>query len=186
MNTETHDQTVRPCSLEEIIEREGQIAYPNVGDSMWPLIRQGKDLVIITRKPQGRLKRYDIPLYRRDSDRQANNGKYVLHRILHVRKNDYLITGDNRWNIERGITDRHIVGVLTAVVRCGADPRVSNPRTVRVTDPLYRIYTHLWCDLFPLRAIIFWLRDLPGRVKRSLGLACLAEKVQNTKGCRRC
>lgn len=153
-------------SFEQVLERDGQFAYPNVGDSMWPLIRQGKDLVIITRKPEGRLNRYDVPLYQRDSDRQNATGKYVLHRILRVRENDYVISGDNRWNLEHGITDRHIVGVLSAVIRCGACANVSNPRTVRVTDLPYRIYTHLWCDLFLLRAPLFWLRDLPRRTLR--------------------
>ena len=68
---------------------------------MLPLIRQGKDLLLIARKPEGRLSKYDVPLYRRDS------GQYVLHRILKVRENDYVICGDNRWHRETGITDRY-------------------------------------------------------------------------------
>lgn len=105
---------------------------------MMPLIRQGKDLLIIE-PAHGRLKKYDVPLYRRDS------GQYVLHRILRVRKDDYVICGDNRWHLETGITDRHIVGVLSAVVR--------NGRTITVTNRRYRLYVHVWCDLFPIRAL---------------------------------
>lgn len=153
-------------SFEQVLEQSGQLVYTNVGDSMWPLIRQGKDLIVISRKPDARLKRYDVPLYRRDTDRQAGNGKYVLHRILRVFPDGYVISGDNRWNLERDIQDRHIIGVLTAVVRGGADPNVENPKTIYVTDRAYRIYTHIWCDLFPLRAVLFWLRDLPGRTLR--------------------
>ena len=78
-------------SFEEEIRRSGYLLYRNVGDSMLPLIRQGRDLVLISRKPEGRLKKYDVPLYKRDS------GQYVLHRILKVRKDDYIICGDNRW-----------------------------------------------------------------------------------------
>jgi signal peptidase I len=70
--------------FEDVIERDGKLVYTNVGDSMRPLIRQGKDLIIIE-KQQGRLKKYDVPLYKRDS------GQYVLHRILKVRENDYVI-----------------------------------------------------------------------------------------------
>ena len=130
-------------SFEEILEKEGQLIYSNVGDSMLPMIRQGRDLLVIER-PTGRLKKYDVPLYRRDG------GQYVLHRILKVRENDYVICGDNRWHRETGITDRHILGVLTAIIRDGKE--------VPVTDPRYRLYVHLWCDLFPLRA--FLLRGL--------------------------
>lgn len=126
-------------TFEEIIERDGRLVYTNIGNSMFPLIRQDRDLLIIE-KPRGRLKKYDVPLYRRDS------GQYVLHRILKVRENDYVICGDNRVGKEYGITDRHIIGVLTAVVRDG--------REIPVTDWRYRAYVHLWCDFFPIRALI--------------------------------
>ena len=59
-------------TFEEELERTGKLVYTNVGDSMMPLIRQDKDLLIIEKKPEGRLKKYDVPLYRRDS------GQYVL------------------------------------------------------------------------------------------------------------
>lgn len=130
-------------TFEEEIERSGKIIYTNVGDSMMPFIKQGRDILVIS-KAEGKLKRYDVPLYKRD------NGKYVLHRILKVRKNDYVICGDNRWSKEYGITDKHIIGVLTGVIR--------NGKEILVTDRKYRIYVHLWCDLFPIRAFILRLR----------------------------
>ena len=81
--------------FEDIIERDGRLGYTNIGDSMCPLIRQDRDILIIE-KPQGKLKKYDVPLYKRD------NGQYVLHRILKVRENDYVICGDNRYGKEYG------------------------------------------------------------------------------------
>lgn len=143
---------MRKSTFEEELRQNGYLLYRNVGDSMMPLIRQGRDLVLIERRPEGRLKKYEVPLYRRDS------GQYVLHRILQVRKDDYVLCGDNRWQRETGITDRHIIGVLTAVIRDG--------KKLPVTDKRYRAYVHLWCDLFPIRAAVLWCRDLPGRVKR--------------------
>lgn len=130
-------------SFEEILARDGKLVYSNVGDSMLPLIRQGRDLLMIV-PPAGRLKKYDIPLYKRDS------GQYVLHRILAVRDKDYVICGDNRWSREHGITDQHIIGVLTAIIRDGKE--------IPMSDWRLRFYAHLWCDLFPLRAFI--LREL--------------------------
>lgn len=127
-------------TFEQVIARDGRLIYTNRGDSMMPLIKQGRDLLVISKKPKRRLKKYDVPLYKRDS------GKYVLHRILQVRKHDYVICGDNRWTKEYGITDRHIIGVLTAVIRNGEE--------IKVTDLKYRIYVHLWCDLFPVRAFV--------------------------------
>lgn len=126
-------------TFEEELAQKGKLIYTNVGDSMMPLIRQDRDLLIIE-KTDGRLQKYDVPLYRRDS------GQYVLHRILQVRENDYVICGDNRWKREYGITDRHIIGVLTGIVR--------NGKTIPVTNRLYRLYVHVWCDLFPVRALV--------------------------------
>ncbi|SEH88074.1 hypothetical protein SAMN02910265_03176 [Ruminococcus flavefaciens] len=126
-------------TFEEQLAKNGKFIYTNKGDSMMPLIKQGSDLLIIE-PVHGRLKKYDVPLYKRDS------GQYVLHRILKVRKNDYVICGDNRWIKEYGICDRHIIGVLTAVVR--------NGKEVSVHDRKYKLYVHLWCDFFPVRAFI--------------------------------
>jgi len=140
-------------NFEKTIETYGKLVYPNVGDSMWPMLREGRDLVIIE-ACEGRLRRYDVPLYRRDS------GQYVLHRILRVRKEDYVICGDNRRHREYGITDRHVVGRLTAVVRDG--------REIPVTDIRYRIYVHLWCDLFLVRAGILFVLQLPAALRRRL------------------
>ncbi|MGN0657587.1 MAG: hypothetical protein ACI4KR_12440 [Ruminiclostridium sp.] len=57
-------------TFEEEIRRKGKLIYTNVGDSMAPLIRQGRDLLIIS-AVNGRLKKYDIPLYKRDSGQSA-------------------------------------------------------------------------------------------------------------------
>lgn len=97
------------AKFEDIIRDKGVLIYTSVGDSMYPLIKKG-DLLVI-RAVNAPLKKHDIPLYKRDS------GQYVLHRIIKVRKNDYLICGDNRCLTESGITDRHIVGVLTEIIR---------------------------------------------------------------------
>ncbi len=51
-------------SFEAELEKYGSFAYTTVGDSMRPLLRQGKDVVVIER-PAGRLKKYDAALYKR-------------------------------------------------------------------------------------------------------------------------
>ncbi len=131
-------------TFEEEIKRTGKLIYTNIGDSMMPLIREKRDLLIIE-KVNGRLKKYDIPLYKRDT------GQYVLHRILKVRKNDYVICGDNRWHKEYGITDQHIIGILTGIVRDG--------RRISTKDKRYLLYVHIWCDFFYIRASILRIKS---------------------------
>ncbi len=132
-------------TYEEELERHGHIVYKNVGDSMMPLLRQNRDLMVIEKRPQCRCKKYDAVFYRRP------NGQYVMHRILKVRESDYVLCGDNRWHREFGVREDWILGVLTAVVRDGM--------TVPVTDFRYRCYVHLWCDFFWIRAAVLRLRD---------------------------
>lgn len=139
---------MKKSTFEQEIQKSGKLIYTNVGNSMMPFIRQGRDILIIS-KVNGRLKRYDVPLYKRDS------GQYVLHRILKVRKDDYIICGDNRYVKEYGINDSHIIGVLTAVIR--------NGKEIPVTDYKYRIYVHLWCDFFPIRVGIIRIKQFVER-----------------------
>ncbi|MBQ6540254.1 MAG: S24/S26 family peptidase [Oscillospiraceae bacterium] len=138
-------------SFEEILKRDGRLIYSHVGDSMRPLLRDERDLLVI--EPIGeRPKRYDIVLFRRDS------GRAVMHRIIRCRKTDYLLCGDNQWCPEAGITDRHIIGKLTAVIRNGKEYRLAGWR--------YRAYVFLWCGLFPLRALLLKVRYKLKHLKR--------------------
>ncbi len=107
---------------------------------MWPLLHEGRDLMVIDKKPDGRMKKYDAILYKRPS------GKYIMHRILKVRKDDYVLCGDNQWQREFGVKDEWILGVLSAVIRKG--------KRVPVTSWKYQLYVHIWCDLYWIRAFI--------------------------------
>lgn len=142
-------------SYEEELRRHGQIVYTNVGDSMMPLLRQNRDLMVIEKRPEGRCKKYDAVLYKRP------NGQYVMHRILKVRSQDYVLCGDNRWWREFGVQDDWILGVLKAVVRDGKE--------IPVTDRKYQRYVHLWCDFFWIRAAILRTRHWLRRKKRNSG-----------------
>ena len=109
-------------SFEAVIAEKGRLVYTNVGDSMYPLIRP-RDLLIIDAVTRP-LRLWDVPLYKRDS------GQYVLHRIVKIKNGSYVMCGDNRCTLEYGITDRHIIGVLTGIVRDG--------RTLPVTMPEHK------------------------------------------------
>lgn len=137
-------QLMNNSTYEEQLALHGQLVYTNVGDSMMPMLRENRDLMVISRKNPGRMKKYDAILYRRP------DGKYIMHRILKVRRDDYILCGDNRWQRETGVKDDWILGVLTAVIRDGKE--------ISVKDWRYRLYVHLWCDFFYIRGGILWLK----------------------------
>ena len=130
-------------SFEEELERSGTLVFTNRGRSMLPLLRENRDLMVIEKKGPERCKKYDAVLFKRGD-------RYVMHRILQVREQDYYIVGDNCRKGEY-VRDEQILGVLKQVVRDG--------KTIDVEDPAYQRYVHLWCDWFPLRSGLFALRD---------------------------
>ena len=143
-------------SFEEELEQNGTLVFPNKGTSMMPLLRENRDLMVIEKKGPGRLKKYDAVLYKRDDT-------YVMHRILKVRDRDYWIVGDH-CRVGEFVKDEQILGVLKQVVRDG--------RTIRTTDPCYQVYVHLWCDFFPVRSTLLFLKAAAlkaGRLVKRLG-----------------
>ena len=126
-------------SFEEELDKKGILVYTNKGNSMYPLIRQGKDVLII-KKVNSKLKKMDIPLYKRES------GQYVLHRIIKVNENDYVIRGDNTYYNETGIRDDQILGVLSWVIREGKE--------ISVNSLSYKIYSYFWYYTYYLRKLI--------------------------------
>ncbi len=137
-------------SFEEMLQEKGWLVYTNVGISMLPLLRQNRDIIEIHRKePATRCRRYDVVLYKRGD-------KYILHRVLEVRPKDYVICGDHNIRREYGITDDRILGVMTRVIRDG--------KSITTENRGYRLYVHLWCDFFHVRAGILVLIQMVKRV----------------------
>ena len=133
-------------TYEQILAEKGKLIYTTVGRSMRPFIRSQEDLVVVEKKEAGQYRKYDAVLYRRDT------GKYVLHRIVKVRPDSYVMCGDNCWQLEYGITDRHILGVLTQVLR--------KDTVLDVNSDSYRRKIRLWCGLYPVRAVVLYIREL--------------------------
>ena len=119
-----------------LLERDGKFVYTSRGRSMVPLIREGKDLVVIERAALP-LKKYDVPLY------QRANGDTILHRVLQVRPDGYVLCGDSQCNLEYGVQDAQVIGVLSAVIR--------NGKECSVRDWRYRAYVRLWGGCRPVR-----------------------------------
>lgn len=105
------------------------------GISMLPMLRQGKDSVLLSPLPE-KLRKYDIPLYRRD------NGKYVLHRISETGET-FTCIGDNQFVYEKGIRREQMIAVVTEFYR--GEKRHS------INEPAYKIYCRLWNFSRPLR-----------------------------------
>ena len=126
-------------SFEEELEKSGKLIYTTVGVSMMPLIKQDRDISIIS-KPEGRLKKFDVAMYKRP------NGQYVLHRVVKVLEDGYIILGDNCISKEYNIKDSQILGVLTSLNRKGKE--------VDLNSFGYKLYVRARYAHYPVRVII--------------------------------
>ena len=148
MNTEGKE-----TRIEEVLSREGFYVSTTVGMSMWPMLRNRRDRIVLSPVGEERLSHYDLPMYRRE------DGKYVLHRIIAVRDGEYVIRGDNTYQKEY-VKDEQIVGVVREFYR--------GNRHVLASARSYRAYAALWHFIFPLRHLIFNMRRLAVKVKRKI------------------
>ena len=132
-------------SIKDILDKTGMYTGLTMGISMKPLIHQQRDNIIVV-KNNGRLKKYDVPVY------IAPSGKYVMHRIIEVHDDHYIIVGDNLLSREY-VTDDMICGVLAGFYKNGKHYVDCN------NSKLYKLYSRVWVALLPVRpAIIFVIK----------------------------
>ena len=96
---------------------------------MYPLLRNGKDEVIIhplTGEPQI----LDIILFR-------YKGKYILHRIVDKDGANYIIQGDGIYASQEQCTLNDIVGTVTSFIKNGTEQ-------IDCNSFLYRQYSIWW------------------------------------------
>ena len=136
--------------IEEVIASGGEFRLFPRGTSMLPLIRQGKDSVILVLPKD--LSKGDIVFYRRP------DGQFVLHRIIKKSKDgSFVLCGDNQTVLEKGIISNMIIAVVSAVFR--DEKRIEKTAFGRI------VYEFFWC-IMPLRKLIFFSRRVLSRLKR--------------------
>ena len=148
-------------TIEQELAVHGHGFFQTVGNSMEPLLHNRKSTVVIAAK-QERLKRYDVALYHRPT------GEYVLHRVLKVLDEAYLICGDNRvW--KETVPEEWIIGVMTDFY----PDEHSDP--ISCSSKIYQKYL----KTLPQRYIFLKMRSFAGRVRRKV--ASLVYNLRDNK-----
>lgn len=143
-------------NVEELLKARDEVMTRTRGISMRPLLRQGRDIVVI-KKPQFPLKVGDAPIYK-----VKNKKELVLHRILKVNDDgSYIIRGDNLFFKEH-VFENQIVGVMRAFHREGKYCECEKSLK-------YKVYVFLNRISYPLRCL--WsvrLRPLLSKIKHKI------------------
>lgn len=135
--------------MTELLQAGQTVRFTPKGYSMLPMLREGRDSVLLSPVPE-KLKKYDLALYRRD------NGAYVLHRIVGVGEN-YTCLGDNQFILEPNLRRDQFVALVTGFRRNGCDYSVNHSG--------YRMYCRIW---FYSRGIRHFIRRARGWLRRHL------------------
>jgi len=136
-------------SLDKALAEQGEVVACSAGFSMYPMLRNKRDMIVVETVKR-ELKKHDVPVYR------LKSGKIVMHRILKVRPDVFVIRGDNLMHKEY-IKPEQIIGVLKAFYRNGKFYDCAK-------SPKYKIYVFWITHSFALRFI--WKRC----IRRPLGI----------------
>ena len=95
--------------FEDVLDKDGELIFTNVGYSMYPLIKQREDILRIVKTDN--YKKGDVVLYKSHVDH------YVLHRILKIKKDKIILAGDYNYFKDKPITKDKILGLLTTITK---------------------------------------------------------------------
>lgn len=137
------------------LAQEGVVKIPASGNSMIPLFRHGRDQVTLRGVQGETLNKYDMILYRRP------NGGYVLHRIVGVKEEGYVLRGDAQLWDEYPVPREWVIARVEEFRR--------GVRSCTCADRRYRAYCVIWVNTVWMRRGMAKLRKGLGRVKRRLG-----------------
>ncbi len=139
-------------SAGEALEVSEEISVLTWGYSMYPLFRPHRDITVIKRVDR-KLKKGDVVLY------PGADGEFILHRIMRIRRDCFVIRGDHNYFTEYVSKDK-IVGILKEFYREGK--YVNCKKSFK-----YKLYSLYIGHSYGLR--FFWkkkLRPFLGKVKR--------------------
>ncbi len=95
-------------TIEQVLIDRGQYIGPTAGWSMMPMLKNRRDTIVVQAKKE-RLKPLDVALYKRGD-------AYILHRVLSVKEDGYIIRGDNCY-VDEDVPEYVVIGVLTEFFR---------------------------------------------------------------------
>lgn len=121
--------------IEEVIRFGGKIRLTVTGMSMYPLLRNRLDSVLL--KKVSEIKKYDILLYTRE------DGSYVLHRAVNLKEGFVDIIGDGESRIEENVPREKIIAVVDEIKR--------GKRIIKINSFLYKMYCRIWTAIIPFR-----------------------------------
>jgi signal peptidase I len=121
----------------EILDQGSKAWITISGMSMFPILKEGRDSVELSKCDFRQIKKRDIVLIRRVT------GEYVLHRVLKKKADSFYIIGDAQQWIEGPLKPEQLQAVVTKIKRKG--------HVISCTNFVLRAFVFIWMLLIPFR-----------------------------------
>ena len=116
------------------------------GESMYPFLRNTRDLVVLKTPCANELKPGAIFLFQWE-------GRYIFHRLIKIKNGEYWMRGDHNRTYELVIAE-DIIGIVEQVRRNGGES-IINCRSLR-----WRVCSYCWMKSFPVHRWLLGLLNL--------------------------
>ena len=138
--------------VEKELEEGKTVKIRLKGNSMFPLLRSGRDSVILVKSPADSLKPMDVVLFK-------YCGNYILHRIIKRDGVRLLIQGDGVISAIEQCTVDDVVGKVVKVCR-------SSGKTIDVDNWRWTLSSRLWRSSEIMRLLLlkqlYWVIKVKG------------------------
>ena len=142
---------IQTGNMEQCLQELGYAVVPVRGTSMWPLLKEGKTRVQVEAKEGKQVRKGDIVLYRR------KDGTLVLHRIIKVEEDTFLVCGDHQWKQMEQVQEEQILAVAQGFFR--------NGHYIDEKTWWYRLYKKFWVGNLTVRRCCLAFLRLSGLEK---------------------
>ena len=145
-------ETGASLKIEDELSKHGSYATNTVGPSMRPLFKTHRDAVVL-KSPDRDVKKYDVVMY------TDPIGRYILHRVIAIKDNCYVIRGDNTFVKEYVPKDR-VIAYMVAFNRKGKHHSTG--------ERGYKFYSCAWNVIYPIRFLFHKFFAVCRKIKRKI------------------
>ena len=136
------------AEVEELLAEGKQVTILVRGNSMRPLMRDGRDKVVMRKANDEDIKKGAVMLFR-------YRGSHVMHRVTKIEGDVVVFEGDGNYKLQEVATRKDIVAVVEAIVR-------PSGRRIECSSRRWRVLSFMWLSQarFERRVILGIMRRL--------------------------
>ena len=118
------------AEVEELLAEGKQVTILVRGNSMRPLLRDGRDKVVLRKANDEDIKKGAVMLFR-------YRGSHVMHRVTKIEGDVVVFEGDGNYKLQEVATRKDIVAIVEAIVR-------PSGRRIECSSRRWRFLSFMW------------------------------------------